>query len=267
MQALIGGSVDAVTGAYEHTIRMQQKGQAITAVLELGRFPGIVIAVAAAQAGSVKAVKDFKGLKIGITAPGSSTHLTALYLLAKAGVDPDSVAFVGVGGGASAVAAIENGQVDAIAHLDPVISKLEADKAVTILVDTRTEAGTIAVYGATNPAATLYLKDDFIKANPKTTQALTNALMKSLKWLAKATPEDIAAAVPEDYWLGDKALYIQALKASMPTYSETGIISDAGEKSMLDFLKVVDPIFKTATIDLSKTFDATFARRAAETLK
>lgn len=267
LQALIGGSVDAVTGAYEHTIRMQQKGQAITAVLELGRFPGIVVAVAAANAGSVKTIKDLKGLKIGITAPGSSTHLTALYLLTKAGVEPDSVAFVGVGGGASAVAAIENGQVDAIAHLDPVISKLEADKAVTILVDTRTEAGTIAVYGATNPAATLYLKDDFIKANPKTTQALTNALMKSLKWLAKAAPEDIAATVPEEYWLGDKALYIQALKASMPTYSVTGIVSEAGEKSMLDFLKVVDPIFKSATIDLSKTFDATFAKRAAETLK
>ncbi|MDR3497550.1 MAG: ABC transporter substrate-binding protein [Ancalomicrobiaceae bacterium] len=267
LQALIGGSVDAVTGAYEHTIRMQQKGQAIEAVLELGRFPGIVVAVAAAKADSVKAVKDLQGLKIGITAPGSSTHLTMLYLLAKAGVDPDSVAFVGVGGGASAVAAIENGQVDAIVHLDPVISKLEADKAVKILVDTRTEAGTLAVYGATNPAATLYLKDDFIKANPKTTQALVNALMKALKWLGKATPEDIAATVPQEYWLGDKALYLRALTASMPTYSQTGIITDTGEKSMLDFLAVVDPVFKTAKIDLAKTFDATFAKAAAAAIK
>lgn len=39
LQALVGGSVDAVTGAYEHTIRMQQKGQDIRAVIELGRFP------------------------------------------------------------------------------------------------------------------------------------------------------------------------------------------------------------------------------------
>ena len=28
LQALVGGSVDVVTGAYEHTIRMQAKGQA-----------------------------------------------------------------------------------------------------------------------------------------------------------------------------------------------------------------------------------------------
>ena len=43
LQALVGGSVDVVTGAYEHTIRMQSKGQDIRAVIELGRFPGIVV--------------------------------------------------------------------------------------------------------------------------------------------------------------------------------------------------------------------------------
>jgi NitT/TauT family transport system substrate-binding protein len=267
LQALIGGSVDAVTGAYEHTIRMQQKGQSVVATLELGRFPGIVIGVAKAQADKIKTPADLKGMKIGVTAPGSSTQLTVAYLLAKAGLSVDDVSIVGVGGGASAVAAMENGAIDAISHLDPVISKLEADNAISILVDTRTEAGTKSVYGATNPAAVLYLKGEFIKANPKTTQALTNALYKALKWLATASPEDVAAAVPEQYWLGDKPLYIRAAKASLVTYSRTGIISDDGEKSMLDFLKVVDPAFKTATIDLGKTFDPTFAKAAAETIK
>jgi NitT/TauT family transport system substrate-binding protein len=119
----IGGSVDAVTGAYEHTIRMQEKGQSVVAVLELGRFPGIVVGVAKAKAGTVKSVADLKGLKIGVTAPGSSTHLTAVYLLAKAGVAADDVGIVGVGSGASAVAALESGNVDAISHLDPVISQ------------------------------------------------------------------------------------------------------------------------------------------------
>ena len=38
LQALIGGSADVVTGAYDHTIQMQAKGQPI----ELGQFPGYV---------------------------------------------------------------------------------------------------------------------------------------------------------------------------------------------------------------------------------
>lgn len=267
LQALIGGSVDAVTGAYEHTIRMQEKGQDVVAVLELGRFPGIVVAVAKDKAGTVKSVADLKGMKVGVTAPGSSTHLTVQYLLAKAGLPADAVAIVGVGSGASAVAALQKGNVDAVSHLDPVISKLEADGSAVILVDTRTEEGTRQVYGSTNPAASLYLKADFVKANPNTTQALTTALYRALKWLEKATPEEIAATVPEEYWLGDKALYLQAVKASLPTYSRSGVISDDASKGMLEFLKVVEPSFKDARIDLKKTFDPSFAARAAAAVK
>ena len=51
LQALVGGSVDVVAGAYEHTIRMQAKGQDIKAVIELGRFPGIVLGVKEGQGG------------------------------------------------------------------------------------------------------------------------------------------------------------------------------------------------------------------------
>src|SRR5271165_1821953 len=45
LQALMGGSADVVTGAYEHTIRMQTKGQDVRALIELGRFPGIALCV------------------------------------------------------------------------------------------------------------------------------------------------------------------------------------------------------------------------------
>ena len=268
LQALIGGSVDAVTGAYEHTIRMQQKGQAIESVIELGRFPGIVWAVSKAKASTVNGIADLKGLKIGVTAPGSSTHLTTVYQMVKAGLSADDASYIGVGSGASAVAAIEKGNVDAIAHLDPVITKLVADDAVKILVDTRTEAGTRAVFGGTNPAAVLYVKADFAKATPATVQALTNAFYKTLKWIEKATPDQIAATVPEEYWLGDKTLYLKSVAASLPTYSKTGIVPAEGMNSTLQFLKTTEPAaFADAKIDLRATFDDTFVKKAAETVK
>src|SRR6478609_6380863 len=53
LQSLIGGSADVVTGAYEHTIRMQAKGQPVVAVIELGRFPGMVLAVKKSKAGEI----------------------------------------------------------------------------------------------------------------------------------------------------------------------------------------------------------------------
>src|SRR3954468_21139355 len=186
LQALVGGSVDVVTGAYEHTIRMQAKGQDIRAVIELGRFPAIVVAVRKEKAAQFKSAADLKGAKIGVTAPGSSTALLAQYAMVKAGLKASDAAIIGVGGGASAVAAMKKGEIDAISHLDPVIAKLEADGDIHVLIDTRTESGTRALFGGSNPAAVLYTTQDFNEKNPNTTQRLVNAFMKALKWIESA---------------------------------------------------------------------------------
>jgi NitT/TauT family transport system substrate-binding protein len=98
-------------------------------------------------------------------------------------------------------------------------------------------------------------------------QALTNALYKALVWINKATPEEISAVVPPEYLLGDKDLYILAVKNSKPTYSQNGIVSAAGMKSTNDMLVQFDEEMKNAKIDLSKTFDDRFAKKAAETIK
>src|SRR5690349_15921718 len=86
LMALVGGSVDVVTGAYEHIIRTQAKGQDIRAVIELGRFPGIVVGVRKERTASYKSAADLKGMKIGVTAPGSSTNFFVMYMMSKAGL-------------------------------------------------------------------------------------------------------------------------------------------------------------------------------------
>ena len=262
LQALIGGSVDVVTGAYEHTIRMQAKGQDVRAITELGRFPAIVIAVKKDKAGQVKSAADFKGLKIGVTAPGSSTALTAQYAMVKAGLKPTDAAIIGIGSGASGVAAMQKGEIDVISHLDPVIAKLEADGDIVVLIDTRTEAGTRALFGGSNPAATLYSKKEFIDANPGTTQALVNAFMKSLKWLQTAKPQDVADTVPPEYHLGDKPLYIKAVQNSLESYSRNGLIPPEGMASVADMLRTLDPDLQKAQVNLAKTFEDRFVKQA-----
>jgi NitT/TauT family transport system substrate-binding protein len=263
LQALVGGSVDVVTGAYEHTIRMQAKGQDIKAVIELGRFPGIAVGVRKDKAASYKSAADLKGMKIGVSAPGSSTNFFLMYLMSKAGLKPTDAAYIGVGIGPSAVAAIKKGEIDALANLDPMITKLEQDGDIKVVADSRTEEGTRAIFGGSNPAAVLYVRQDFIDKNPATVQALVNAFYKTLQWLDKATPEEIAATVPEDYFLGDKALYLAAVKANKPVYSRTGVIPAAGMKSAADMLLAFDDELKGANVDLAKTFDGRFVEKAA----
>jgi sulfonate transport system substrate-binding protein len=109
----------------------------------------------------------------------------------------------------------------------------------------------------------LYLKQEFIEKNPNTVQALVNAFYKTLKWLEKATPEDIAATVPEEYFLGDRALYLAAVMANKPVYSLTGVIPAAGMRSAADMLLAFDPELKDAKVDLATTFDGRFVSKAA----
>jgi NitT/TauT family transport system substrate-binding protein len=263
LQALVGGSVDVVTGAYEHTIRMQAKGQDIRAVIELGRFPGIVVGLRKTRAESYKSAADLKGAKIGVSAPGSSTNFFVMYLMSQAGLKPTDASYIGVGIGASAVAAMKKGEIDALSNLDPMMTKLEQDGDIKIIADSRTEEGTRAIFGGSNPAAVLYLKHDFAERNPNTVAALVSAFYKTLKWLEKATPDEIAAAVPEEYFLGDKALYVAAVKANKQAYSLTGLVPAAGMKSAADMLLAFDEELRGARIELAKTFDDRFVKKAA----
>jgi sulfonate transport system substrate-binding protein len=263
LQALVGGSVDVVTGAYEHTIRMQAKGQDIQAVIELGRFPGLVVGVRTSRAASYRSAADLKGMKIGVSAPGSSTHFFVMYLMSKAGLKPADASYIGVGIGPSAVAAIKKGEIDAVVNVDPVITKLEQDGDIKVVADSRTEEGTRAIFGGSNPAAVLYLKHDFLERNPNTVQGLVNAFYKTLKWLERASPEQIAATVPEEFYLGDKTLYLSAVKANKPVYSITGLIPAAGMKSAAGMLLAFDEELKNANVDLAKTFADRFVKKAA----
>jgi NitT/TauT family transport system substrate-binding protein len=263
LKALLGGSVDAVAGAYEHTILMQAKGQAITAVIELDRFPGLALVVQRAQAEKFKSVKDLKGARIGVTAPGSSSNIFVNYLLEKSGLKPSDVSFIGVGGGAASVAQMEHGVIDAMANVDPVITKLEGDGQVVILADTRSESSSMEIFGGQDPGGVVYLKADFIKENPVTVQKLTNAFYKALRWLQAATPEQIGDLVPREYLLNDRALYLASVRNSKPMYSVDGDIPMNGMQNALNVLVQSNPGIEKTKIDLTKTFEDRFVKHAA----
>lgn len=260
LQALIGGSVDLVTGAYEHTIRMQNKGLDIKAICELGRFPGICIGVRKDLADEIKTIADLKGRNVGVSAPGSSTSLLLQYALIKNGLSADAASIIGVGTGASAIAAIKNGEIAALVLVDPIIMQLEADGDITLLLDTRTEEGTRQLFGGTNPGATVYVQQSFIDANPVTTQRVVNAFIKSLNWIHKASADDVANAVPEEYLMGNRALYKTGFEKSRAMYSENGMITEDGFKSLFGMLKLLDPELANADISFAQTFDPRFVK-------
>jgi NitT/TauT family transport system substrate-binding protein len=267
LQALIGGSADLVSGAYEHTITQQAKGINIEALVLQGKDAGIVLAMPKARAAAYKSSADLKGLKIGVTAPGSSTNMFVNILLAKANLKPDTVSIIGVGAGAGAVAIMKRGEIDAVANLDPVIAQLEANGDAVPVIDTRTAKGMQEVYGGAYAAGCIYAPVDFVKKNPRTAQAVVNAMVRALRFIQQSTPEQIVAVVPSSYYT-DKAVYTAALKANLDSFKHDGSISLAAAQSVYKDLKTFDPGLQSASsIDLAKTIDMSFQQKAAQKYK
>jgi NitT/TauT family transport system substrate-binding protein len=262
LEAVVGGSADVVSGAFEHTLLMQTKGQRLRAFVLQGRAPQIVLGINPKTMPGFRSVADLRGKKIGVTAPGSSTNVLANYVLAKAGVKPSEVSFVGVGAGSGAVAAMRSGHVDAISNLDPVITLLQRSGDLKIVADTRIVAVADQVFGGPMPAGCLYAPQAFIDRNPQTVQALANAIVRADKWIQAAGPGDIVKAVPESYLLGDRAVYIDAFLAAKGALSPDGTIPEAGAATALRALQSVDEAMKGAHVDLAAAWTNDFAKRA-----
>ncbi|CDY75588.1 ABC-type nitrate/sulfonate/bicarbonate transport systems, periplasmic components [Caballeronia glathei] len=267
LQAAVGGSADVVSGAYEHTLLLQAKNQMFREFVLQGRAPQIVLAVSKKTMPNYKSIADLKGKKIGVTAPGSSTSIMASFVLAKAGLTASDVAFIGVGAGAGAIAALQSGQIDALANLDPVMTKLERSGEIRIVSDTRTLADTKSVFGGNMPAGCLYASQSFITKNPNTTQALTNAMVRALKWLQTASGTDLISTVPEGYLLGDRALYLDSWQHVKEALSPDGLMPADGPATALKTLQAFDQTVKGKPIDLSKTWTNDFVKKALVTVK
>jgi len=262
LQAMIGGSADVVSGAFEHTINMQVKGQRLRAFVLQGRAPQIVLGVNPKTMPNFKSVADLKGKKLGVTAPGSSTNVLANFVLAKAGLKPTDVAIIGVGAGSGAVAAMRSGQIDAISNLDPVITLLLRSGDLKVVSDTRIVAEADKVFGGPMPAGCLYAPQSFIEKNPATAQALANAIVRADKWIQTAGAGDIIKAVPESYLLGDRAVYVDAFLAAKGALSVDGMIPEAGAETARRALASVDPEVAAAKIDLAAIYTNDFVKKA-----
>jgi NitT/TauT family transport system substrate-binding protein len=266
LKALLGGSADVVSGYFDHCVNLAAKKQELVAFVVYDRYPGLVLVVSPKHNGEINSVKDLAGKKVGVTAPGSSTDFMLKYLLKKNGLDPASAAVIGVGLGATAVAAMEQGQIDAAVMADPAVTILQAShQDLKILADTRTQKDTLAIFGGDYPGGSLYSTAAWVASHEKETQALTTAIVTTLAWIHSHSPEEIMAKMPEEMVGKDKAQYLAALKNTIPMYSETGKMDPKGADAVLAVFSEGSPDVAKANIDVSKTYTNKFVDQAKKT--
>ena len=261
---LIAGAVQAVVGFYDHTIDLQSKGKELEAIAVFCKVPGEVELVSTKAAPTFKTMADAKGKTLGVTGLGSSTDFLTRYLADRQGVASKDYTLLPVGAGNTFIAAIKQDRIQAGMTTEPTVSELLKTGEAKVLVDLRTEEGSKAALGGLYPAASLYVQNAWADSHKTEATKLARAFARTMAWIHTHSAEDIAEKMPKDYYGADKALYVSALKASLPMYTTDARMPAGGPETVLKVLASYKPLVKSKNIDLAKTYTNAFIDAAAK---
>jgi NitT/TauT family transport system substrate-binding protein len=143
------------------------------------------------------------------------------------------------------------------------MTQLEQKGEIKIIADSRSLRGTQAIFGGAMPGACLYALPEFVqKKNRSTVQAMSNAMVRALKWLQTAGPRDLIRVVPESYLLGDRGLYLAIYNNLRESISLDGLIADDAAKTSWRVMANFDPLVQSEKVDIGKTYTNSFAMQS-----
>jgi NitT/TauT family transport system substrate-binding protein len=223
---------------------MAAQGKSVLAFVSLLKSPNFAIVGAA----GVRTLEDLRGKTVGVSSVGSPSQFYLTYLLRKAGINPAEVSTATVGMGATAMAALEHGQVNAAVLFGSAIPALQARRPeAVILADTRTPQGLAAAFQVTDyPASCLLARREWLEANPDAARRMARAVLRSLAWIRGHSAEEIWARVPS---AGDRAAELEAIRLAKPMYSVDGRISRESAEAVRAIIGLAG-----AKIDVGTTF-------------
>ncbi len=237
--AMVGGSIEMGATMVERPMILAEKGFGAKNLVALeNKNPLFLVCRNDVQAakGDVKALK---GLKLGMTKPGSGTDLSLRALVKHAGLVPDQdVAILSLGGVTSQVAALKAKAVECVMTAEPAgaiaVSQL---KIARYFVDPRQGEGPKFLQHMT--FSTLQAGDQFIKANPDLTGRIVKAIVKTLKRL-REDPEAAVRVGQKVFPKMDVALIRQIIAVEKNTYYPA--ITKEAVRAVNEFQKITGAV-------------------------
>jgi len=184
-QAMLAKSIDSFLGPPSVMNDAVQKGAKMKMVVG-GSVANVLILTAGnhldtpnAANGFPAFMKDLKGKKIGVTARGAATEVFTNWMLIKAGMQPEDVSYVAVGGPNTAYGALVSKQVDATMIFEPsgaICDVLKTCKRIYTAATDKQPAELFALNGGGNG---LVFTQDYIDKNPHVIDAVINAVKEA----------------------------------------------------------------------------------------
>ena len=263
--ALIGGSADFAANALEHAIKAKAQGKDLVYVFSSTRLPGFGLAVASTQRGEIKSIADLRGKLVGVSGIGAASHVLLDYILKKHGVDPKDVKVVAVGLSTFAPA-LEGGKIVAGMAGEPFFSRMLAKGTAFSMGNLSSLRETQAILGGEYVFSGAITRPDVIAKRPHVVQKVVTALVKASHFIETKTPEDIAGAIPADL-LGERAQYIEALRASREIYAPHGMVTPSGVETLMKSLDSFGVFKEGQKVDVASTYDMKFVKQAVKDLR
>jgi NitT/TauT family transport system substrate-binding protein len=258
--ALIGGSVDFSANAIDHAIKAKVQKKDLVAVHSHVRLPVMGLVVANKYRGEIKSLADLRGRPVGVTSPGSQTHMVLGFLLAKSGVKADEVKIIGAGGSTMPLA-IEKDSVHAGMMVDPFFTVFLKQGKGYALVDMFTTKGTLDAMGGEVQGTTLLTRPDVIAKRPATVQKMVNALVKANKFITSSSGEELAKSLPREL-AGDPKLYAESFEHAREAFPPDSLVSREGVARVIETMRAFEAVPAGMKIEPDSVFDNRYVLKA-----
>lgn len=130
MQALIGRAVDYAGTSFDVALQAYSHGAKIARFASTGRLPLFALVTAPKTAKEIRSLKDLENRTVGISALGNAEHVLLIYLMKRAGANPDRVRFATLG--TNLYEPLRLGQVDAGMVQEPALSLITGAGGVVL---------------------------------------------------------------------------------------------------------------------------------------
>lgn len=223
---VVSGSVDVAYGASSVSFDLAKQSSKLVVLGDFAEYVNWNIIVAkdkatsAVGAGFPANVRSLKGLKIGVTALGGVVNKFVLALLDSAGVAASDVTLIATGASNTAIPALKNGRVDALAA---VVSPQDLERqgvAGVVVVDAGIKDNAGAA--ATNALGVLDTTSrSFMQKEPATLNKYCKAMIDTVAWAQNPANFDAAAQIVSKQLGISISLAGEELKHDLVSYTNT----------------------------------------------
>lgn len=215
LQLMLTGGVTMSTGTQDVLLAAQAEGRTLPVVIPCVYLRGMIHRISVKPDSPIKAMADLKGKTIGVPTLAAGQVPYLRYVAKSVAIDPDSLQMVAVGYGQQAAVSLTSGKVDALAHIDVDVARLQALNIATRELDQPDNVKNSAVayvWAFTKPwfEANKAVAADLLQGMIKAVILMLENPEAAVRISYHMHPEGIPTGVPFEKAVSDAVLNIKA---------------------------------------------------------